>query len=106
MDGGGTVDTCHNTLKSDNAEGFQAHNAVLATDRFHEPDDMYLATAILAGIPCRNDQEKAHCIQRGFEILNELPHHKKGKDNVLPTPAIIATMKKWKYVINASSVLK
>ena len=87
-------------LRSGEIEGqLTPHNLVVMTDQYDVADQEYLAAGILMGFGCTTDTDRAQCIENGRTALEKLPHQRKLKTAVLPTPKIVATMMAEGYVI-------
>jgi len=103
-DGGGSIDAIHITLcdpqGNDASKVYLPHNLVAMTPRYYTEEDLNLATGILSGNSCKNEKEKKECMEKGEKIRAELAHgQQQDKQNTLPTPEIVATMRKWGYVV-------
>lgn len=102
-DGHCTVDAIHITVApmggTNAARQWVPHNYVVVLDRFYVLEDAYLATGILSGCTCEKDSDEANCREVGRRILDKLAHENEDATlNVLPTPKIVATLKKYGYV--------
>jgi len=102
-DGHCTVDAIHITAPpmggTNAARQWVPHNFVAVLDRFYVQEDAYLATGILSGCTCEKESDEANCREVGRRILDKLAHENEDAAlNVLPTPKIVATLKKYGYV--------
>jgi len=79
-------------------------NYVVVLDRCYNQEDAHLAAGILSGCLCGGDSDEDNCRKVGEAILHKLAHSSDSIENlstanVLPTPEIVATLKKLGYVV-------